>query len=346
MTEIAAVCEQLLDALADPRQLASALDLKPARERNKYACPACSSTDALSLTVPDGRVRVKCFSCDVGGDALTLVAIGSGYPAKPQGRDFLDVLRAGAEIAGRQDLLADLDAGRNRERVATRAPRPARPEPAPVYPPAGEAEAMWFASRPVTENDTVTRYLEGRGIDTSELWARGLARVLSASAPTYAWASFGSRSWFEAGFVIVVPVYDASGAIRALRAWSPAPASGMPKRVAAKGCTTRGLVMADFLGQAMLDGTHQPEHLVVAEGEPDFLTWATRGSLLDVRRWATLGIESGAWTEQIAARVPDGARVTIATDHDEPGERYAAAVAKTLEGRCVLLRTPKLEVAS
>lgn len=189
----------VLDALCSPRELAEALGLKPARERNKYACLACSSTDALSITAPDGRVRVHCFAgCECSGDALTLVALVNGYPAKPQGRDFVDVLRAAAEIAGRHDLLAELDAANG---IRTRAPRRVtpkrepRPEPLPVYPNDGEAEAMWQGAEPVTEHAEIRRYLEGRGLDASLLWSRGLARVLTSRTSRFAWASFGSRAW-------------------------------------------------------------------------------------------------------------------------------------------------------
>jgi hypothetical protein len=76
----------------------------------------------------------------------------------------------------------------------------------------------------------------------------------------------------------------------------------------------------------------------VAEGEPDFLTWATRFSDADEAAPAVLGVVSGSWTTCIADRMPDGARMIVRTDHDEPGEKYAHTIQMTLRGRCTVLR--------
>ena len=39
----------------------------------------------------------------------------------------------------------------------------------------------------------------------------------------------------------------------------------------------------------------------------------------------SLGIPgTGTWSDELAARIPDGARVTIATDADNAGDGYAA----------------------
>lgn len=47
---------------------------------------------------------------------------------------------------------------------------------------------------------------------------------------------------------------------------------------------------------------------------------------------------SGAWTPAIAARVPSGSRVIIATDSDAAGDAYAAKVQDTLRRRCFVDR--------
>lgn len=56
---------------------------------------------------------------------------------------------------------------------------------------------------------------------------------------------------------------------------------------------------------------------------------------------AVIGIWAGAWTEAIDERVPNGSRVVLRSDHDESGagDRYAAKVGATLEGRVTLLRS-------
>jgi len=79
--------------------------------------------------------------------------------------------------------------------------------------------------------------------------------------------------------------------------------------------------------------------LIVAEGEPDFLTYATHWSAAVAEAPAVMGIWSGAWTETIAARIPDGTRVRIATHNDPAGHRYAARIACSLIPRCHVWRT-------
>ena len=78
--------------------------------------------------------------------------------------------------------------------------------------------------------------------------------------------------------------------------------------------------------------------LVVAEGVPDFLSWTTTCPVADESAPAILGVASGSWTSDLAARVPDGTRVVIATHHDGAGHRYAQTIAGTLAGRCEVRR--------
>lgn len=47
---------------------------------------------------------------------------------------------------------------------------------------------------------------------------------------------------------------------------------------------------------------------------------------------------AGAWTPAIAARIPSGSRVIIATDSDAAGDGYATKVHATLKGRCTVER--------
>jgi hypothetical protein len=69
--------------------------------------------------------------------------------------------------------------------------------------------------------------------------------------------------------------------------------------------------------------------VVIAEGEMDAAAWACTQPT-DV---AVLGIFSGSWTAAHATRIPDGARVLIATHCDRDGEKYARAIVETLEDR-------------
>ena len=83
--------------------------------------------------------------------------------------------------------------------------------------------------------------------------------------------------------------------------------------------------------------------VVITEGEPDYLTWASAVKHADPHLVApsdaaVLGIFNGSWTDEIAARIPSGCTVHIRTDDDTAGNKYAADVHKTLAGRCTVYR--------
>ena len=81
-----------------------------------------------------------------------------------------------------------------------------------------------------------------------------------------------------------------------------------------------------------------PLRIVVVEGEPDFLTWATRHGDAAETAPAVLGLWSGAWTSALAARIPAGCRILLRTDLDACGHDYATRVARDLADRCELRR--------
>ena len=49
----------------------------------------------------------------------------------------------------------------------------------------------------------------------------------------------------------------------------------------------------------------------------------------------------GAFSADLAARIPDGTKVAIRTHNDDKGDRYAARVWRDLAMRCSLYRPPK-----
>jgi hypothetical protein len=110
-----------------------------------------------------------------------------------------------------------------------------------------------------------------------------------------------------------------------------------PKCVSPTGYEVRGLVMADALARVLfaLDdvrGVNEPT-VCVAEGVPDFLTLATEWSDADETAPAVLGIVSGSWTSEIAARIPDGSVLIVATDPDPAGDKYLMTIVGTLAER-------------
>ena len=106
----------------------------------------------------------------------------------------------------------------------------------------------------------------------------------------------------------------------------------------------RGLVLANRAGLALLrrdpgrskfwEGV--PD-VVIVEGETDFLCAAIEET--DTMR-AVFGISSGAWSDAHALAIPEDARVIVATDADQAGNKYADQIRETLGTRLFLRWTP------
>jgi DNA primase len=133
--------------------------------------PSCSVRVAN-----DGTIAAHCFACDKGGDVLSLIAIVRGLDVQ---RDFREILRAGAELAGLWGVVAELDAAATPQKARARARRVST----------AQARAAWTAKRrtlppddddglsdalfheiasallelcPLSESDDVRAYLAGR----------------------------------------------------------------------------------------------------------------------------------------------------------------------------------------
>jgi hypothetical protein len=282
----------------------------------------------------DETLAVHCFGCGVTGDVLDLVAVAHGLECR---RDFRVVLRLAADLAGVP--LGEIGSPQDAHRLM------GQPQTQPIYPPEAEVFALWDSCRHVGDIREVTAWIAGRGLDAGAVEDFGLARALPADVPLPRWARYQRQTWGEAGYRLLLPMFDRLGVLRSLRARRVVAGEG-PKNLAPAGFSTGGLVMADALGRKVLTTGQRPEgwpdgvplRIVVTEGEPDFLTWGTRFSDADETAPAVLGVVSGSWTSAIASRLPDGARVIIRTHLDEPGEKYAQAVHESLRGRCTLLR--------
>jgi len=316
------------------------LPMAPARGASGgalYHCPACDAERRHAKSRDKrGAVGVRrdgfgwrCFQCDASGDALDLVALAL------EGRRLPDLHDTGkANVREWCVRWLGLEAGT----PSSPRPRPlARPapvvEPEPTYPPAAEVAALWAACVPVTDDAEVAAWLaEQRKIAPDEVAFRDLARALPRDARVPEWASIGGRAWSTTGHRLVVPMVDVGGEVRSLLARRvPNPtAEGERKSIAPKGYGRAGLVMANG-GARFLLCSAMPEmrdlRVVVAEGETDWLVWTTRYDL------PVLGMVSGSWSTDIAARIPNGATVVVATDADAEGDRYYAKIMGTLAER-------------
>lgn len=354
--------ERVHDALAalGPEKLADRLGLstKPiqrAGDEIRIPCPVHGGKDPnFAIKLKTGRIVYHCHSAcaDRGGDAIKLVGEVERIPR------FRDQLARAASLVG---IALEVPEPRQAARglkgyVPPKTLKP-RPEPEPElaslceYPPALDVLDLWLTgSVDVTADATCSAWLrDKRALCPETIADRGLCRFITENASQPAWARFGGQSWLNAGYRVLVPFYDAGGLLQALRAGTTS-AEAKVKRVSPFGYSTKGLVMADSLGLEMLKTGKRPGwwqaeaafRVVIAEGEPDFLTWATRSSDADELAPAVLGVIQGSWTGELAARIPSGSKVIVRTDPDPAGDKYAETINRTLAGRCEVRRlSPK-----
>lgn len=76
--------------------------------------------------------------------------------------------------------------------------------------------------------------------------------------------------------------------------------------------------------------------IIITEGEPDFLTMSTHLKAEPTR--AVFGIFSGSWSRALADRIPSGSLVSIWTDPDVAGDKYAQMIGRSLTARCTVRR--------
>ena len=327
-----AVKLEIQAALSDPRAVCAKLDLlKGARPQGRggvtVCCPAhAERTPSCSVTVGrDGALRVKCFGCDWGGDVFDL--IGKVYGCDGHGQ-FPEQLTIAADLAGLSYLLdasptevANLP---KREPVAIPDER--------TYPVQSEVLALWRSCQNLRTDADVCELLESRAIRASDVDARDLARLIPEDAGGLpVWARYQGDPWTTTGHRLLLPVYDATGAMRSVRAWKVSPFDA-PKRLPPGGHKATGLVLANSYGLELLRGEYGPGRVLFVEGEPDWLTWALQAT------YPVFGVLSGAWTAEHAARVCTGSDVLIRTHNDPAGDKYAAHIVETLRGKRVSLR--------
>ncbi len=285
-------------------------------------CPVHSDrTPSCSIQNKGGVLLWKCHACDQDGDVLTLVAALHGLSM--DGDDFRQVLILAAELGGLHGLVAELEAkGEKRSRPALVVRPETPPEPERDYPPRAEVAALWSST--LQFGDAEREWATSRSLD-ADLFP-DLARRLPLEGVLPRWASYQGRSWRETGHRVVVPMFDAAGEMRSVRAIRVTDGES-PKRLPPGGHKASGLVMACEFAQGMLCGTYIPARVLILEGEPDFLS-AMAYPWDEV--YARIGITSGSWTAAIAERIPSCSTVILGTHNDAAGEKYAKAIEATL----------------
>jgi len=288
---------------------------------------------------PDGR-GWHCFQCEASGDQIDLVALVLG------GRRFRELNpSAKGNVRAWCVAFAVETPPSPASKTTTRRPPPsaraAPPKPStPSYPPAEDIAALLAGCERVDQSPDVTSYLRSRHIPPGPVADLDLALALPRDAGVPAWAHVRGEPWPSSGHRLIVPLVDAEGKRRSVLARS-IEADAERKSTPPAGYARKGLVMACPLARTLLSTGSAPKGwsgelcVIIAEGETDWLAWCTQwGDYEDAP--AVIGIVSGSWTRRHADRLPaEGARILIATDADEQGDKYAASIVDTLRNRAL-----------
>lgn len=299
-------------------------------------CPACGaerrgSTDTRP-PIRFGAGGWHCFRCGISGDGIALASLAlfgriltRGDPAWPELRRWFDS-RGG--VGGYPHL--------GPANVTAQAER--------VLPAADEVAALWGSCRFVDEVKRVVSWLRQRGIDEVVVRQRDLARALRPTAPMPRWAWTRRGTWHESGHSLLLPAWSPEGGLASVHARLPEDPKdrNVQKGLQPTGCSASNLILANGVAIAMLHAGRNGARgtvtrVLIVEGVPDYLSWATQLREDGSEPWAVFGIWAGGWTRHFAERIPDRAEVTVRVHNDEAGNRYFANVRSTLLGRDVTL---------
>lgn len=273
--------------------------------------------------------------------ALVAAAVAAGLPEREACGHVRNGIRSGLKAPR---PVPHHDASAFRPVAGPAVPtRNAVPRTRPTYPPAVEVDSLLRQTTATADDPEVADWLRGRGLDPDAIDLERVARALPRDAVLPPWAACGPRSWIASGHRLLVPLVDSTGTVVTVRARSVV-ADAKPKTLAPGAFEVRGSVAADLVALSVLRGAPVVvwnRVLVVTEGIPDTLTWATNRSDGTESTFGVIGVDSGSWTDDVAARIPDGTEVAIWTHHDPSGDSYARNVADSLRGRCNVRRSPR-----
>lgn len=318
-------------ALSDPEKVLGPLGLLDGAKRQAHGflvlCPWHSErTPSCSVKLAsDGTIAAHCFGCGAGGDVLSLVAAARGLDAR---RDFPRVVELAADLAG-----GSLDGYRPPVRRAMPAPR--------LPPPVESVGALWAASKPVTDDPDLAVQLLTREIDPAIVEDRDLARCLPSSRTLPKWARSGSQTWWDSGHRLLFQLWNAEGSLSSVHARLVEKTDGYRgKGLFPSGHSAKGFFLADSFARLLITNgvpswwrQSEPPSVIITEGAIDFLTVGTHYGCYEYAP-AVLGVLSGSWSDELAARIPTECRVVVRVHRDEAGQKYRDQICRSLSGRC------------
>ena len=325
-------------------ELAGLTMRREATGKHRVLCVFHEEKTPSAMVYEDPERGGYCFGCNTGFDAIKLYR-------EIHGADFKQAVEALAPLAGvNVDVQEDAPHRPPRPQLAK---RPSRPGPVLTRPPASEMRALWDASLPVNLDAAApARDLlrDARCLDPEAIAVQDSCRYVPDGVHVPHWA----QHWVPHGARLIFKTHGPAGSWESLRARVPAEGAKI-KSLSTKGegaatghvyanATARWLLREGF-GSWNGDGDQGGQlRVVIAEGEPDWLGWVQRGirNETDARgnavATAIFGVWGAAWTDAIAARIPDGVRglpvkVVLRCDTDTAGDRYAATIQASLSGR-------------
>lgn len=332
--------------------VARSIGLEEKQKRSLAPCPNCGASQRGRNAKNLGPIGVRiddqgwhCHLCAARGDALRLILLAK-FGDNSRKREDYSALYTWCFEAG----FCGPSNGKNQIRREIVKPIEAIPLEPPKRPPKNEVSEVWEISLPIDEDKAASTWLkEIRKFSTLQLGFlvdRDLVRAIPENLILPAWCRFKGRPWNETGHRLIVKMFGPTGELESLHARNinehPLPGE---KAAAPTGSECSGLIMADPFGVLLLQTGSKPLwwkegplKIAIAEGEPDFLTWATKSWDHDLHSPAVFGVVSGSWTQALAERIPPGSKVVIRTHLDAAGERYAEKIHSTLSQSCEVLR--------
>lgn len=253
---------------------------------------------------PSFSIKGNVYNCHAGcggGDVIDLVMRVHGVP-------FVEAAQLIAQHVG---IALDAD-------PVSLPPR--KPRPAPVkreHPPSEAVASIVQRSVPFMAVPDAVAWARGRYLCPELIDYLELARVYERSE----------------GYCVIAPLFDHEGAQRSL-VFRSIYDDTESKSKSMWGGTSNGCVFACPFALRLLRGEamgllpHERPVVAITEGEIDFITLRERSDAT-----AVFGTRNGAWSPQIAAKIPDGSLVAIVTHRDEPGEKYAMEIMRSLAHR-------------
>lgn len=229
-------------------------------------------------------------------------------------------------------------------------PRQVRPL---TYPPGHEVVDFWTHLRAVPQAPEVAAWLGTRGLAYDRLgqWPRLIIQAVGEHPVWPPWASCGDRPWYQTRYKAIIPLFDARGEMRSVKARAVADGDG-PKSVPPIGYDVSRLVMASpTLAYVLRTGAWPdrvaPDQRVIyaAEGEPDYLSLVQAIATSKRPMAGVLGYFSGSFSFELFKRLPEGQTVIFYRQTDTAGAAYLDRLRETfrpvLLERRIDIREPK-----